>query len=207
MLSNSSRSTILPRSRSKEVAVWEEGDLEKHSRLSLQIISRSNEQMFLFSYFVPLKISVKNKQRRRIASTTKHSKLLTRSVMDIPTTDPGSDFLESYTTEDECETDYDTEGNVITKTSISRIARIFRGDIRKASSVSYETIVMPPELIITKVSDDNQPCLSELATENKTAVETKPPPSFTQNIIKEFPPIGKKTKSWHNFNRCMSTVK
>lgn len=126
--------------------------------------------------------------------------------MDIPTTDPGSDFLESYTTEDECETDYDTEGNVITKTSISRISKIFRGDIRKASSVSYEAIVMPPELIITKVSDDNQSLL-ELPTENKTAVETKPPPSFTQNIIKEFPPIGKKTKSWHNFSRCMSTMK
>lgn len=127
--------------------------------------------------------------------------------MDIPTTDPGSDFLESYTTEDECETDYDIEGNIITKTSISRITKIFRNDIRKASSVSYDAIVMPPELIITKVSDEIQLSLTELPTENKTAVETKPPPSFTQNIIKEFPPIGKKTKSWHNFSRCMSTMK
>lgn len=127
--------------------------------------------------------------------------------MDIPTTDPGSDFLEYYTTEDECETDYDIEGNVITKTSVSRITKIFRSDIRKANSVSYDAITMPPELIITKVSDDNQLSLTELPTENKTAVETKPPPSFTQNIIKEFPPIGKKTKSWHNFSRCMSTMK
>lgn len=125
--------------------------------------------------------------------------------MDIPTTDPGSDFLEYYTTEEECETDYDTEGNVVTKTSVSRISKIFRNDIRKANSVSYDAIMMPPELIITKVSDDNQ--LTDLLTENRTAIETKPPPSFTHNIIKEFPPIGKKTKSWHNFSRCMSTMK
>lgn len=149
-------------------------------------------------------MNAKNKQRRRIASTTKRNKLLTRSVMDIPTTDPGSDFLEYYTTEDECETDYDIEGNIITKTSVARISKIFRSDIRKASSVSYD-VLMPPELIITRVSDDNQ--LSELPTENKTAIETKPPPSFTHNIIREFPPIGKKTKSWHNFSRCMSNVK
>jgi hypothetical protein len=138
-----------------------------------------------------------------LASASKH-KLLTRSVMDIPTTDPGSDFLEYCTTEDECETDYDIEGNVITKTSVSRISKILRRDIRKANSVSYDPIIMPPELIITKVSDDNQ---LELASENKTAIETKPPLSFTQNLIKEFPPIGKKTKSWHNFNRCQSTVR
>lgn len=152
-------------------------------------------------------MNAKNKQRRRVASSTKRNKLLTRSVMDIPTTDPGSDFLDYYTTEDECETDYDGDGNVITKTSVSRIARIFRSDIRKASSVSYDAIMMPPELIITKVSDDNQLALTEFPTENRTAIETKPPPSFTQNIIKEFPPIGKKTKSWHNFSRCMSTMK
>lgn len=140
-------------------------------------------------------------------STTKRNKLLTRSVMDIPIQDPGSDFLDYYTTEEECETDYDTEGNLVTKTSVTRISKIFRSDIRKANSVSYDTIMMPPELIITKVSDDNQLSLTDLATENKTAIETKPPPSFTQNIIKEFPPIGKKTKSWHNFSRCMSTMK
>lgn len=127
--------------------------------------------------------------------------------MDIPIQDPGSDFLDYYTTEEECETDYDTEGNLVTKTSVTRISKIFRSDIRKANSVSYDTIMMPPELIITKVSDDNQLSLTDLATENKTAIETKPPPSFTQNIIKEFPPIGKKTKSWHNFSRCMSTMK
>jgi hypothetical protein len=152
---------------------------------------------------------VKNKQRRRIATATKQNKLLTRSVLDIPTTDPGSDFLEYYTTEDECETDYDIEGNVVSRMSVARVSKIFRSDIRKANSVNYssEAITMPPELIITKVSDDNQFSLTDLPTENKTAIETKPPPSFTHNIIKEFPPIGKKTKSWHNFSRCMSTMK
>lgn len=126
--------------------------------------------------------------------------------MDIPTTDPGSDFLEYYTTEEECETDYDIDGN-ITKTSVARISKIFRSDIRKANSVSYDAIMMPPELIITKVTDENQFSLTELPTENRTLIETKPPPSFTQNIIREFPPIGKKTKSWHNFSRCVSTMK
>lgn len=67
--------------------------------------------------------------------------------MDLPTTDPGSDFPDYYTTEDECETDYDTEGNV-TKTSLARTAKIMRSDLRKASSASCDA-VMPPELIIT----------------------------------------------------------
>lgn len=91
--------------------------------------------------------TAKNKQRRRNISPTKRNKLLTRSVMDLPTTDPGSDFLDYYTTDDECETDYDTEGNA-TKT-ITRVKKILRGDMRKTNSASYE--MMPPELIITKV--------------------------------------------------------
>lgn len=126
--------------------------------------------------------------------------------MDIPTTDPGSDFPDYYTTEDECETDYDIEGNLITKSSTSRISKILRGDIRKSSSISYDTILMPPELIVTKVTDDNQFSFTDLPFDNnKTSVGTKTPPTFTQNIIREFPPINK--KSWHNFNRCMSTMK
>lgn len=62
--------------------------------------------------------------------------------MDLPTTDPGSDFPDYYTTEDECETDYDT--------NLPRVGKILRGDMRKANSASCEA--MPPELIITKVS-------------------------------------------------------
>ncbi|KAG5685059.1 hypothetical protein PVAND_014260 [Polypedilum vanderplanki] len=154
------------------------------------------------------KISGKSKQRRRI-SPQKRNKLLTRSVMDLPTTDPGSDFPDYYTTEDECETDYDTEGNV-SKISLARNTKIIRNELRKASSASCDA-VMPPELIITshKAMDDNQllTSLTDLPIENKSMLDTKPPSSFSQNIIKEFPPIGKKTKSWHNFNRCMSTIK
>ena len=67
--------------------------------------------------------------------------------MDLPTTDPGSDFPDYYTTEDECETDYDTEGNV---TKISRSKKILRSEMRKANSASCDA--MPPELIITKVN-------------------------------------------------------
>lgn len=95
----------------------------------------------------------KNKQRRRLISPAKRNKLLTRSVMDLPTTDPGSDFPDYYyTTEEECETDYDTEGN-ITKISISRSTKIMRGDLRKANSASATCdAMMPPELIITKAS-------------------------------------------------------
>lgn len=141
-----------------------------------------------------------------MAAATKRNKLLTRSVMDIPVTDPGSDCLEYYATDEECETDYDTDGNVVTKTSVSRVTKIFRSEIRKANSVSYDPIIMPPELIITKVSDDNL-SLTELPTENKTAIETKPPPSFTQTLIRDFPPIDKHNRSWHNFNRCVSTMK
>lgn len=65
--------------------------------------------------------------------------------MDLPTTDPGSDFPDYYTTEEECDTDYDTEGNVIK----SSTRKMLRGELRKANSASCEA--MPPELIITKV--------------------------------------------------------
>jgi hypothetical protein len=94
--------------------------------------------------------NAKNKQRRRMISPSKRNKLLTRSVMDLPTTDPGSDFLEYYTTEEECETDYDTEGNVI-KVSSTRTTKVLRAEMRKINSASCDAITMPPELIITKV--------------------------------------------------------
>ena len=78
----------------------------------------------------------------------KRNKLLTRSVMDIPTTDP---FLEYYTTEDECETDYENDGNMV-KTSITRLSKILHNDIRK-SNYDHQLSIMPPELIITKVCE------------------------------------------------------
>ncbi|CAO1376261.1 unnamed protein product [Diamesa serratosioi] len=137
-------------------------------------------------------------------SPKKRNKILTRSVMDIPTTDPGIDFLDYYTTEEECETDLETDGNMV-KTSITRISKIHHNELRK-SGYDHQLSIMPPELIITKVIDDNQFSLTELSMDNKASLDMKSP-IFTQNIIKEFPPIGKKTKSWHNFNRCMSTVK
>ena len=73
--------------------------------------------------------------------------------MDIPTTDPGSDFLD-FTTEDECETEYDFDGNTVfsTKSAIPRIPKIrTENSIRKSSSISWDPPMMPPELIITKV--------------------------------------------------------
>lgn len=72
--------------------------------------------------------------------------------MDIPTTDPGVEFLEYYTTEDECETDFENDGNMV-KTSITRISKILHNDMRKLSSINYDhqLSIMPPELIITKV--------------------------------------------------------
>lgn len=74
--------------------------------------------------------------------------------MDIPTTDPGSDFLD-FTTEDECETEYDFDGNTVfaTKSAVPRIPKIrTENTIRKSSSISGDQHLMPPELIITKVS-------------------------------------------------------
>lgn len=111
-------------------------------------INLTVQRFFLLTKIVYLpfpQTTAKNKQRRRNVSPTKRNKLLTRSVMDLPTTDPGSDFPDYYTTEDECETDYDTEGNATKSTS----RKMLRGDMRKANSASCEA--MPPELIITKV--------------------------------------------------------
>ena len=69
-------------------------------------------------------------------AATKRNRLLTRSVMDIHAVDATSEFFEYYATEDEFETDYDTDGNVV-KTSTSRISKILRSDIRKANSMRY----------------------------------------------------------------------
>lgn len=78
--------------------------------------------------------------------------------MDLPTTDPGSDFFDC-TTEEECETDFENDGEKqsqqttsFTKTTITRIPKLRTEPfIRKSSSISYEQSAMPPELIITKV--------------------------------------------------------
>jgi hypothetical protein len=73
--------------------------------------------------------------------------------MDLPTTDPGSDFAD-FSSGDECDSEYEPEGHLtaVTKTTIMRVPKIRTEPfIRKSSSVSYEQHLMPPELIITKV--------------------------------------------------------
>lgn len=78
-----------------------------------------------------------------------------RSVLDIPTTDPGRDApvvshlvdISDLLTEDEDETDYDNEGNITirNKTKI-HASEYFR---RSGSLAAGEQAnVMPPELII-----------------------------------------------------------
>lgn len=56
---------------------------------------------------------------------------------------------------------------------------------------------------------NNKNILKELSQQQpqqkKEKGETKV--TFSQNIIKEFPPITHRTKSWHSFNRCLSTIR
>lgn len=37
--------------------------------------------------------------------------------------------------------------------------------------------------------------------------ESKNKVTFSQSIIKEFPPLTQRTKSWHGFNKCFSTIR
>uniref|UniRef100_A0A182U5W8 Uncharacterized protein n=1 Tax=Anopheles melas TaxID=34690 RepID=A0A182U5W8_9DIPT len=110
-----------------------------------------------------------------------------RIVLDIPTTEPASDFFE-YTSEDELllppAAASDTENTV--KRTFRRRNRPRRTDnIRKLTLLGCETqYLMPPELIVRSAANRYQ---SEDEDEQSKMV---------MSIIKEFPPVLGKERVW-----------
>lgn len=49
--------------------------------------------------------------------------------------------------------------------------------------------------------------LKEITQQHVKKEKSETKVTFSQNIIKEFPPITHRTKSWHSFNRCLSTIR
>jgi hypothetical protein len=137
--------------------------------LRIMRIMNSNNNQYLFSSFI-------------------YSK--TRQVMDIPSTDPGSDFFDISTDEEFLYGDTDCHN-----TRFSNRLKVRSTDASLKSIATYceSTTFMPPELIVTSAKDSDT-FVIESADKN-------------QNIIREFPPLNKRTRSWHNLNRCMSRTR
>uniref|UniRef100_A0A182YQW2 Peptidase M14 domain-containing protein n=1 Tax=Anopheles stephensi TaxID=30069 RepID=A0A182YQW2_ANOST len=120
-----------------------------------------------------------------------------RIVLDIPTTEPASDFFE-YTSEDELllppAAASDTENTV--KRTFRRRNRPRRTDnIRKLTLLGCETqYLMPPELIVRSAANRYQ---SEDEDEQSKMV---------MSIIKEFPPVIGKERVWQRSSGSERTV-
>uniref|UniRef100_A0A182N051 Peptidase M14 domain-containing protein n=1 Tax=Anopheles dirus TaxID=7168 RepID=A0A182N051_9DIPT len=120
-----------------------------------------------------------------------------RIVLDIPTTEPASDFFE-YTSEDELllppAAASDTENTV--KRTYRRRNRPRRTDnIRKLTLLGCETqYLMPPELIVRSAANRYQ---SEDEDEQSKMV---------MSIIKEFPPVIGKERVWQRSSGSERTV-
>uniref|UniRef100_A0A2C9GQG2 Uncharacterized protein n=2 Tax=Anopheles arabiensis TaxID=7173 RepID=A0A2C9GQG2_ANOAR len=120
-----------------------------------------------------------------------------RIVLDIPTTEPASDFFE-YTSEDELllppAAASDTENTV--KRTFRRRNRPRRTDnIRKLTLLGCETqYLMPPELIVRSAANRYQ---SEDEDEQSKMV---------MSIIKEFPPVLGKERVWQRSSGSERTV-
>lgn len=123
-----------------------------------------------------------------------------RIVLDIPTAEPASDFFD-FTSDDEESPSApwgghpmavsDTENTV--KRNFRRRHKCRASDrIRKLTALGCETqYLMPPELIVRSAASRY---LSEEDEDDKN--------KMVMSIIKEFPPIINKERSWQGFNRA-----
>ncbi|XP_053678950.1 cytosolic carboxypeptidase 2 [Anopheles nili] len=133
----------------------------------------------------------------RPAAFRRKSHSVQRIVLDIPTTEPASDFFE-YTSEDELQLPpaaaSDTENTV--KRTFRRRNRPRRTDnIRKLTLLGCETqYLMPPELIVRSAANRYQ---SEDEDEQSKMV---------MSIIKEFPPVLGKERVWQRSSGSERTV-
>jgi hypothetical protein len=105
--------------------------------------------------------------------------------MDIPSTDPGSDFFEISSDEEFA----DDETGTLPR--FSNHLKTRSNDYLKAYCES-QTTFMPPELIITSTKDTD----TNLAVNEAT--------TSSQNLIRDFPPLSKRTRSWHS---CRSATR
>jgi hypothetical protein len=108
--------------------------------------------------------------------------------MDIPSTDPGSDFFEVSSDEELA----DDESGAMPR--FSNHLKTRSNDYLKAvaSYCESQTSFMPPELIITSTKDTDPNFVGGEAT------------TSNQNLIRDFPPVSKRTRSWHS---CRSAAR
>ncbi|XP_035773606.1 uncharacterized protein LOC118456694 isoform X3 [Anopheles albimanus] len=152
---------------------------------------------------LPQKLKGNKKNKKAMSQVRsayrRKSQSVQRIVLDIPTTEPASDFFE-YTSEDELvvvpppAAVSDTE-NTIQRT-YRRRSRLRKTDnIRKLTLLGCETqYLMPPELIVRSATNRYQ---SEDEEEQSKMVIS---------IIKEFPPVVGKERVWQRSSESERTV-
>lgn len=153
---------------------------------------------------LPQKFKGNKKGKKQSRTPTRPYRRRSRSahriVLDIPTAEPASDFFD-FTSDDEESPSApwgghpmavsDTENTV--KRNFRRRHKCRASDrIRKLTALGCETqYLMPPELIVRSAASRY---LSEEDEDDKN--------KMVMSIIKEFPPIINKERSWQGFNRA-----
>ncbi|XP_039435421.1 cytosolic carboxypeptidase 2 isoform X4 [Culex pipiens pallens] len=153
---------------------------------------------------LPQKFKGNKKGKKQSRTPTRPYRRRSRSahriVLDIPTAEPASDFFD-FTSDDEESPSApwgghpmavsDTENTV--KRNFRRWHKCRASDrIRKLTALGCETqYLMPPELIVRSAASRY---LSEEDEDDKN--------KMVMSIIKEFPPIINKERSWQGFNRA-----
>ncbi|XP_055587039.1 uncharacterized protein LOC129739589 isoform X2 [Uranotaenia lowii] len=147
---------------------------------------------------LPLKLKGNKKGKKRIPAAKpfrRKSRSQQRIAMDLPTAEPASDFFEYTSDEDgggggghQPVSVSDTENTV--KWNFRRRHKLRQSDrIRKLTQLGCETqYLMPPELIVRSATDGARNLLSEESEDDKHKMAI--------SIIKEFPPVLGKERSW-----------
>ncbi|XP_058064463.1 cytosolic carboxypeptidase Nna1-like [Anopheles bellator] len=151
---------------------------------------------------LPQKLKGNKKNKKPISqqavrpSYRRKSQSVQRIVLDIPTTEPVSDFFE-YTSEDELIVPAavsDTE-NTLQRTFWRRSRLRETDNIRKLTLLGCETqYLMPPELIVRS------------ATNHYHSEDEDEQSRMVMSIIKEFPPVMSKERIWQRSSESERTV-
>ncbi|XP_037918827.1 uncharacterized protein LOC119656542 isoform X4 [Hermetia illucens] len=141
---------------------------------------------------------VKKKQKTKSSNIHKRSKKPHRTVLELPTTDPGSDL--QFSTDDEIYVETDGYGTIPRAHRHHLQNEIQR---RLQNEIPQSDQQMPPELIVTPAKHKSIES-SSLRLDDRQK-QSPPPPALL-----EFPPIAgttRRTNSWHNLNKCGQKIR
>ncbi|XP_055913111.1 cytosolic carboxypeptidase Nna1 isoform X2 [Eupeodes corollae] len=193
------RKRMLRKQTFSKVHIIEISSISKNNSKKKPKVSRKMRLFLKNQNVIIYRKTRKKKQRSKSSSIVNRNNK--RTPLDMPTTDPGSDLF--FSTDDEIFADGDGAGIFSTVPRARRyllqsdLQRRYIDSIGDDSPTTGPIQRMPPELIVTPAKHG-----TSMTTNNNNRIPRTPEkPKTSQLLSTEFPPVTRRTNSWHNLHR------